>query len=181
MKLLILYGTTEGQTRKIAHFVEDEMEEQGWSVNLFNLTEESREPKGYDAVVVASSIHMGKYQTAVADYVIRHAEALNQLPSAFLSVSLTAAGNDEESWNELQEITDKFLDHCGWRPQHTLQVAGALKYTQYDWLKKMLMRMIAKNSGGSVDTKQDHEYTNWEELRDFLRVFLSLKEPLASK
>lgn len=175
MKLLILYGTTEGQTRKIARFIEDEVEQMGWSATICNLTEEVVYPKGFDAVVIASSIHMGKYQTAVADYAIRNAVELNKMPTAFISVSLTAAGDDEESWKELHEITDHFLRHCEWRPARTLQAAGALKYTQYDWLKKTLLRMIAKNAGGSTDTTQDHEYTNWDEVRGFIKDFLPAK------
>lgn len=175
MKLLILYGTTEGQTRKIAHFLEDEAEQRGWTANMYDLSQETPSLTGYDAVVMASSIHMGKYQAAVADFAIRNAVELNKIPSAFLSVSLTAAGNDEESWKELHEITDHFLKHCEWNPTQTLQVAGALKYTQYDWLKKQLLRMIAKNSGGSTDTKHDHEYTNWEEVRGFVKGFLPAK------
>lgn len=175
MKLLILYGTTEGQTRKIAHFIEDEAEQKGWGATVYNLTEEAPVPKGFDAVIIASSIHMGKYQAAVADYAKRHAQELNKIPTAFLSVSLTAAGDDEESWKELHEITDHFLAFCGWQPTETMQVAGALKYTQYDYLKKTLLRMIARNAGGSTDTSQDHEYTNWDEIRQLVRNFLPIK------
>ncbi|CAN5197521.1 menaquinone-dependent protoporphyrinogen IX dehydrogenase [soil metagenome] len=180
MKLLVLYGTTEGQTRKIAHFIETEAELQGWKATVYNLTEETVILAGYDAVMVASSIHMGKYQAAVADYAIKNASALNKLPSAFVSVSLTAAGNDEDSWKELHELTDHFLKHCGWIPTETTQVAGALKYTQYDWFKKQLLRMIAKSSGGSVDTSIDHEYTNWEEVKTFVKGFLPLLPNKAS-
>lgn len=175
MKLLVLYGTTEGQTRKIARYIESEAEKLGWAASVCNLTEEAPNLQGCDAVIIASSIHMGRYQTAVADYAIRNAPVLTKMPSAFVSVSLTAAGNDEESWKELHELTEHFLKHCAWTPTQTLQVAGALKYTQYDWLRKQLMRMIAKSAGGSVETTHDHEYTNWDELKMFVKDFLPAK------
>lgn len=176
MKLLVLYATTEGQTRKIAGFIDNEAQKLGWGVTVKDIVDGPIELEGFDAVLIGASVHMGKYQTAIADFVIRHASELNGKLSGFLSVSLTAAGTDEESWKELHDITDHFLKHCDWMPQRTLQVAGALKYVEYDWLKRMLMRQIAKNAGGSTDTKRDHEYTNWEELKAFVGEFLALKK-----
>lgn len=176
MKLLILYGTTEGQTRKIAHFVEEAAMERNCMVTLCDSAKELLNPDGFDAVIIASSIHGGKYHAAVAEYATKYAAQLNTMPTAFLSVSLTAASDDKESWEELYEITDHFLKFCGWKPTHTLQVAGALKYTEYDFLKKMLMRLIAQKSGGSTDTKHDHEYTKWDEIKAFVKEFTDLKK-----
>jgi menaquinone-dependent protoporphyrinogen oxidase len=175
MKLLILYGTTEGQTRKIAHFVEDVAQERECIVTLCDSANELFNPNGFDAVIIASSIHMGKYQAAVAEFAKKYATQLNKMPSAFLSVSLTAVSDDKKSWEELYEITDHFLKHCDWKPTQTLQVAGALKYMEYDFLKKMVMRLIAQKAGGSADTKRDHEYTQWDEIQTFVKDFTNLK------
>ncbi len=176
MKLLILYGTTEGQTRKIAHFVEDVAQERECIVTLCDSANELFNPDGFDAVIIASSIHMGKYHAAVAEYAKKYSIQLNKMPSAFLSVSLTAASDDKESWEELYEITNHFLKYCEWKPTQTLQVAGALKYMEYDFLKKMIMRLIAKKSGASTDTKHDHEYTQWDEIKAFVNEFTELKK-----
>lgn len=176
MKLLVIFATTEGHTRKIAHFVQNEAKAQGWEVDVKDVSEGAPLPNGYDAVLIGASIHMGKYQAAIADYVIRNSQGLNNTLSGFLSVSLTAAGDDEEAWKEINEIADHFLKYCDWTPQSSLQVAGALKYVEYDWLKKIVMRHIAKKSGGSTDTKHDHEYTNWDELSMFVKDFLALKK-----
>lgn len=175
MKLLILYGTTEGQTRKIAHFVEDAAQERDCIVTLSDSANEYINPDGFDAVIIASSIHMGKYHAAVAEYATKYSAQLNMMPSAFLSVSLTAASNNKESWEELYETTAHFLKCCGWKPTQTLQVAGALKYMEYDFLKKMVMRLIAQKAGGSIDTKRDHEYTQWDEIQTFVKDFTNLK------
>jgi menaquinone-dependent protoporphyrinogen IX oxidase len=32
------------------------------------------------------------------------------------------------------------------------------------WLKRMLMRRIARKEGGPTDTSRDHELTNWTEV-----------------
>jgi menaquinone-dependent protoporphyrinogen oxidase len=48
------------------------------------------------------------------------------------------------------------------------QVAGALRYTQYDFFKKFTLRMIAKRAGGSTDTSHDTEYTDWKQVNEIL-------------
>lgn len=162
MKLLIVYGTTEGQTRKICRFIKDETEKYGCQVDLFNAIDEPLFPTDYDKVIIAGSIHVGGYQTAVKHYVKEHHLELSKKPSAFISVSLTAAGDDAESWKELNEITHKFLEETNWNPSDIVHAAGALKYSKYDFFKKMIMRMIAKQQGGGTDTSEDYEYTDWK-------------------
>ena len=61
----------------------------------------------------------------------------------------------------MRRILDAFTTEHGWKPNMTASFAGALKYTQYNWLKRALIKHIAKKEGGSTDTSQDHEYTDW--------------------
>jgi menaquinone-dependent protoporphyrinogen oxidase len=65
----------------------------------------------------------------------------------------------------------EFTGALGWQPPLTASFAGALKYTQYSWLKRELMKHIAKKEGGATDTSQDHEYTDWNHVRDFAQRF----------
>jgi menaquinone-dependent protoporphyrinogen oxidase len=46
---------------------------------------------GRDAVVVGTSIHTGEHEKYVKDFVEQNREALKRIPSAFFSVSMTAA------------------------------------------------------------------------------------------
>ena len=50
-------------------------------------------------------------------------------------------------------------------------VAGALPYTQYNWLTRWMMRRIVARAHGDVDTSRDYEYTDWEDLRSFAGEF----------
>jgi|SRR6185312_8521379 len=172
MKILIVYGTTEGQTRKIASFLKEEAEKLEHQVNLADSTGTLPLPTGYDVVLIGASLHAHKYQSSVFHYIKNNAEALNKVKSGFFSVSLTAAGEDTESWKELETITSSFLKDTGWNVKHIEQVAGALLYTKYDFLKKLIMRMISKRSGGQTDTSGDYEYTNWDKVKGFLEKVL---------
>jgi menaquinone-dependent protoporphyrinogen oxidase len=174
MKLLIVYGTTEGQTRKIAEFLKAEADKAGIQTAICDATVCPISPDGYDGVMIGASMHMHRYQASIAHYVNTHMAALNEMPSAFFSVSLSAVsrGYDEESYRELEEITTHFLLDTGWKPGMVGQIAGALRYTQYDYFKKFIMRQIAKRGKGNTDTSHDQEYTDWGQLRTFLQEFI---------
>jgi menaquinone-dependent protoporphyrinogen oxidase len=182
MKLLIVYGTVEGQTRKICEYLRDEAKRAGHTVSLNDTTETHLHPEAFDAVIVGSSVHAEKYQDSVEHYVQEHHEVLNKIPGAFVSVSLTAASDEPKSWNELEEMTKKFLDRTGWHPEYVEQVAGALRYSKYNFLKKFIMRMIAQKQGGDVDTSQDYEYTDWDQVKRILKKLeKSVPEPTKVK
>jgi len=181
MRLLIVYGTTEGHTRKIAQFLKEEAEKKGINVTLCDASNEPEPPLFFNGVIVCSSLHVHKYQAAIAHYVMSYSDKLNVAPSAFCSVSLTAAGDEEKSWEELKKLTVEFLHHTKWTPQFTEYVAGALLYTQYDFFKKYIMRMIAKKAGGNTDTSGDFVYTDWKSLTLFLTAFVAEMEKQKDK
>jgi menaquinone-dependent protoporphyrinogen oxidase len=172
MKVLIMYGSTEGQTRKIASFLKEEAVKLGHVVTLADATDKPPLPEGFDLVLIGASVHMHKYQSAVVHYVKKNAAALNKTKSGFFSVSMAAASGDTESRLELEEVTAAFLKETGWTPAQTEQVAGALLYTQYDFFKKLIMRLIARRKGENTDTSTDHEYTDWVKLNAFLEKML---------
>ena len=172
MKILIIYGTTEGQTRKIARFLKDEAEKAGHDATLSDASDNPPDPDGFDRVIIGASLHVEKYQSPVKHYATKHYEKLNQMPTAFFSVSLSAAGKDKDSLAEISRIADKFCEDTGWRPRIVEQVAGALLYTQYDFFKRFIMRMISKKSGGDTDTSNDYEYTDWEQVKNLLSRLL---------
>lgn len=173
MKILIIYGTTEGQTRKISHFMEDVLKGDGHDVTVADASEMPPAPSWYDAVIVGASIHIHKYQSAVVHYINRHVETLNSMPGAFFSVCLAVASDLEEEHNEARKITTDFLENVGWNPLMTTQIAGALKYTQYDFFKRIIMKMIAKKEGRTTDTSKDYEYTDWNAVREFVKEFVA--------
>jgi menaquinone-dependent protoporphyrinogen oxidase len=172
MKILIIYGSTEGQTRKIANFLGKESESMGHEVRVADANENPFKPTGYDLILIGASVHMHKYQSAILHYVKANIETLNKTPSVFFSVSMATASGDAESLKERDEVTEAFLKDVNWKPTYVEQIAGALLYTQYDFFKKLIMRIIARRHGESTDTSTDHEYTDWTKLKLFLNKLL---------
>jgi menaquinone-dependent protoporphyrinogen oxidase len=172
-RLLILYGTTNGHTRKIAKVLSETLGEEGFLCDVIDAdgVPPELEASAYDGVLVAASIHAGGYQRAVKRWVRAHAGQLNLVPSAFVSVCLGVLERRPEAQAEVREIMHRFLRASGWQPTVTQTVAGALLYTQYGWLTRWFMKRIVAKAGGDTDTSRDYEYTDWDDLRAFARAF----------
>lgn len=169
MKILICYATTEGQTRKICRFCADRLIAAGHSVELLPATEaEGLDLAQFDAAILAGSVHLGKLQPELADFATTQAQALNRMPTLLLQVSLAAAGTDPEDRADLDRIAALFCDAAGWRPGALHHVAGAFRFTRYDFFKSWAMRYIAAQKGQTVDPQADREYTDWAALEALL-------------
>jgi len=77
----------------------------------------------------------------------------------------------EEEHREAEKLTNEFLGQTGWKPLMITQIAGALKYTEYDFFKRLIMKMISKREGRTTDTSQDYEYTDWDAVKKFVHAF----------
>lgn len=175
-KALIVYGTTEGQTAKIAQHIADVGRKHGHSVDIVHATEilPATNLDGYAAVLVGASVHEGRYQRDVARFVEQRREWLAARRSGFFSVSMAAASRNPEEGADIQHLIEAFAAERNWKPDMTASFAGALKYTQYNWLRRALMKHISKKEGGSTDTSHDHEYTNWAQVTQFAERFFAL-------
>jgi menaquinone-dependent protoporphyrinogen oxidase len=174
MRILICYATTEGQTRKIADFVADLVTKSGHEPAVFDATVVSElEPARSGAAILTGSVHIGRYQTALVHRIHQWRDALNAMPSAFISVSMAAASEDSHDRAEVDELCQKMLQAAGWRPTMTLHAAGAIRFSQYDFFKRMVMRLLARQMGRHVDPHGDNEYTDWDSVRRFVEAFLA--------
>jgi len=110
-------------------------------------------------------------QGVVARWVRTHAATLNRLPTAFLSVCLAVLEKSDKTKRELAGIIARFFARTGWRPPIAKPIAGAVLYTRYGWLKRVMMKRIVSKAGGGTDTTRDYEYTDWNDLRVFAEGF----------
>lgn len=173
MRTLIVYGTTDGHTRKIARHVADRLRAAGREVELLDSAALPLDFSilDYDVYLLAGSIHVGKHQRRLQEFVEAYLPRLNQAPSAFVSVSAAAASPDEPGRMGAVKCMNEFLEQVGWKPTMTATVAGAILYRQYSFWVRMMMRSICKRAGGPTDTSRDHELTDWNALDAFTDRF----------
>jgi menaquinone-dependent protoporphyrinogen oxidase len=174
MRILVCYGTTEGQTRKIADHAADLIRKHGHEAAVFDATVVSEsEPSRCDAAILAGSVHVGRYQSALVHRIHQWREALNTMPSAFISVSISAASEDSHDRAEVDELCQKMLHEAGWAPRMTLHAAGAIRFSEYDFFKRWAVRLLALQMRREADPHADHEYTDWTSVSRFVEAFLA--------
>jgi menaquinone-dependent protoporphyrinogen oxidase len=177
--LAILYATREGQTRRIAQHIATKLRTREFRVDVVDVGRElpaDFDPARYAAAAVAASVHIGKHEKSMIEFVKAHRTALERIPSTFLSVSLSEAGAEdagataarrERAAANVSVMISRFLRETGWSPTYVHPVAGALLYRQYGTGVRIVMRFIAKVAGATTDTSRDHEYTDWQALDRF--------------
>jgi menaquinone-dependent protoporphyrinogen oxidase len=175
-KILIAYATTEGQTAQIADRLADVIRKRGVEAEALDL-KRSKDVSldGYDAVIVGGSIHMGKHQEHVTDFVRKNRAVLERRPSAFFSVSLAAHGDMANA----EAYVENFEQQTGWHPTKVGLFSGALLYRKYGLLKRYMMKRIVRDKPGGVstDTSRDHVYTDWDQVKRFAEDFLERLVP----
>jgi menaquinone-dependent protoporphyrinogen oxidase len=169
---LVLFGSTDGHTAKIAGVIADILRAEGCSADVLDARDAAfTSPDRYDAVVIAASLHAGGYQPAVSRWTRAHAAMLSVRPSAFVSVCLGVLEHREETDRDLDRRLRSFFSDTRWAPSRWTIVAGALPWTRYGWLKKRAMRRIVRKTTGDIDFTRDFEYTDWNAVRAFAKDF----------
>lgn len=174
MPLLVAYATTEGHSAKVAAFIAERLREHGHRVDLVDTGSPAAAQVQpiYQGAILGGSVHFDRHQSSLAHFIRANRAWLGAMPLGFFSVSMAAALAEGRDIDEAEQALERFVEDCGITPVARACVAGALRFTQYDFFKRMIMRLIARQSGESVDISQDREYTDWEALRGFVDAYL---------
>lgn len=174
-RILVLYASTHGHTGRVADHIGDVLRRNGLAARVRKLGETAIDPSEFDAYVLAGSVHAGHHQHELVEWIAEHRTTLSAHPSAFVSVSLTAADDSDEARTTCRAMIDDVLDQTGWLPATTLAVAGAFQFEEYNLPTRVLMRLIARrvqhDTGRTVDVHHDTVYTDWEQLDRFAESF----------
>jgi menaquinone-dependent protoporphyrinogen oxidase len=172
VRILVVYGTTEGQTRKIAEHVSQHLREGGHEVGLYDSAQGlgKLEITDFGAAVIVASIHQQAHQESVTNFVRAHLGQLQTRPTLFLSVSLSAAF--EETKPEAKTYVNRFLANTGWQPTRICLVAGALRHTNYDYFEEQIVEHIVLKGREVGEPGRDQELTDWEGLSRDVEAFM---------
>lgn len=172
--VLVVYSTHDGQTRKIAERIAAVLRVRRHVVELLDAARAPRsvDLSRFEAVFVGSPIVKSGYLAPVVRFVRQNKAALARVPTLFFSVGLAVLSKVHDGRAQSMAIVDKFLAETGWRPRRIELVAGALLYTQYNFLVRFVMRQLTKAEGGDTDTSRDYEYTDWAAVDRFAVEFV---------
>jgi menaquinone-dependent protoporphyrinogen oxidase len=76
----------------------------------------------------------------------------------------------------VKECAARFVRDTGWTPGRIVHVAGAFRYTGYDFFKRWMMKVIARQHGQPTNTKRDYELTDWRALERFADGYIGQTE-----
>ncbi len=171
--ILIVYGTIEGHTRKVSNCIAKVLKEEGFRVEVIDSDKaESVEFDRYSAIVAGAPIHVSRFPKKFTELIARNAHSLASRPTAFFSVCLGILQKDEpETQQAERDFVSNFFAVTGWQPEKWTIFSGALMYSKYGWLKKRVMRMIARKAGQKTDIDHDYDFTDWSEVRKFAYDF----------
>ena len=190
MKILIVYATRGGQTRRIAMRMADGLRARNTAVDVFDARSVGAiDWSKYQMAVVAASVHAGRHEREIIDFVKRHRADFERLSAAFISVTLSEAGVEDpartdaqrrQAAADVQKMIADFVKESGWTPARIVPVAGALTYTKYNVLVRFIMKRIARKAGGPTDTSRDYDFTDWAAIDRFAETVASRQSPVSS-
>jgi menaquinone-dependent protoporphyrinogen oxidase len=144
--IVVLYGTTEGHTGKIPQRIASIGRQHGHHVDVIHLAEvdASFDIAAYDGVMVRASIHEGSHQRHVYRWLKAHQAALTRMPTAAFTVCLAIRSLNENERAAARAFSGLCQEKTDWNPDVSEVFAGALMYSEYNWLARMVMKSIAR-------------------------------------
>ncbi len=177
MRILVLFDTVEGHTKKIAGAISGQIEDAGHEVIVTRASDTGYlDPGNFDAAVLCAPIHIGDYPAALVRFVQNWKHALKDKPCAFVSVTLAINSDDADEVAEATAFPTTLFERTGWAADQVHNAAGALKYLEYDFFKRWMMKRISAAEGGPVDTSRNYEFTDWDALKRFVSGFLEFAQ-----
>jgi menaquinone-dependent protoporphyrinogen oxidase len=166
-KVLIIYSSTDGHTRKICLRLKQIVEDQNNQVELVSITKVSAiELKSFDKIVVGASIRYGKHSKKIYEFIKEYQEVIESKSNAFFTVNVVAR-KPEKNTPETNPYLQKFLKQISWKPKILAVFAGKIDYQKYKLFDQLMIRLIMWITKGPTDRRTNIEFTDWSKVRQF--------------
>tara|TARA_B100001057_G_scaffold187815_1_gene188594 strand:+ start:295 stop:822 length:528 start_codon:yes stop_codon:yes gene_type:complete len=168
--LLIIYSSTDGQTKKICERIIN-LSDNPSKIIIMSLDEAIRiDISKYDKIIIGASIRYGKHSRELYNFIELNKEILNQKESTFFSVNVVAR-KPEKSEPDTNPYIKKFLKISKWKPKKIAVFAGKVDYPKYGLIDKYIIKFIMFITKGPTDTTQSYEFTDWAKVEVFAKEF----------
>ena len=166
MEDLIIYSSTDGQTKRICETIKDHLSLND-KIKIISLNEVNTvNLKKIEKVIIGASIRYGRHNKKVQDFVVKNKNILESKKTAFFSVNVVAR-KEEKSTPETNPYVKKFLAKTKWKPNKVAVFAGKVDYPNYNFINRNVIRFIMMITNGPTNTDNAYEFTNWELVKKF--------------
>ena len=165
---LIIYSTTDGQTKLICERIKN-LSKFNNQTKLLEIDKASKEDlQPYEMIIIGASIRYGKHNPSVLNFVKKNIENFKKKKTVFFSVNVVAR-KEEKNLPETNPYLIKFLKLSQWNPDKKAVFAGKIDYPKYSFLDRQIIRLIMFITKGPTDTSKSYEFTDWSKVDDFTR------------
>ena len=170
MNSLIIYSTTDGQTKKICESIKNNSINKN-SYEITSLEEAfNKEIEKYDQIIIGASIRYGAHSPRVYKFIKNNKDILNKKKSAFFSVNVVAR-KPEKSTPDTNPYIRKFLKKSSWQPKKLGVFAGKIDYPKLGFINRNVIRLIMLITSGPTNTDNVYEFTDWDSVKKFISEF----------
>ena len=173
MTVPILYASIEGQTKKIASFLEICVRKSGAKPVMIDANQKGAgfPQDGVQKLILAASVHRRRHPLEFEKLLRSKRVELEKLETLFVSVSLCAAFAEgmEEAESYLTDVSTR----TGFKPSETAVVAGALQYGKVHDYEAQVIRLVALELRRLDEIEKDREFTDWSALEETAFQFLA--------
>ena len=166
MKSLIIYSSTDGQTKKICEKILDHLKNK-ISFDLVSVDKAlDLNFENYERIVIGASIRYGKYNSKIFKLINKNLNILENKQSSFFSVNVVAR-KQEKNTPGTNPYIKKFYLSSRWKPKKIEVFAGKVDYPNYNFINKIIIKFIMYVTKGPTDTSQSYEFTDWDKVKQF--------------
>tara|TARA_Y100001970_G_C13940552_1_gene702965 strand:- start:34 stop:552 length:519 start_codon:yes stop_codon:yes gene_type:complete len=170
-KILIVYSTTDGQTKKICEkIIKTGKKKQ--SIDILSIDNAIDLSIGeYGKIIIGASIRYGKHNPLVYEFIKSNKSELETRFTAFFTVNVVAR-KKEKNQPETNPYMKKFIELSGWQPDKLAVFAGRIDYPSYRFFDRLIIRFIMLITKGPTDTSRTYEFTDWTKVEEFAKEVL---------
>ena len=170
-KILIVYSTTDGQTKKICEkIIKTGKKKQ--SIDILSIDDVGDLSIGeYRKIIIGASIRYGKHNPLIYEFIKSNKAELEKRFTAFFTVNVVAR-KKEKNQPETNPYMKKFIELSGWQPDKLAVFAGRIDYPSYRFFDRLIIRFIMLITKGPTDTSQTYEFTDWTKVEEFAKEVL---------
>ena len=170
MNSLIIYSTTDGQTKKICETLKNNSLNKN-SYEIISLNEAFyKEIEKYEKIIIGASIRYGRHNPKVYEFIQNNKHILDRKKSAFFSVNVVAR-KSEKNTPDTNPYIRKFLKKSNWHPKKLGVFAGKIEYPKLGFINKNVIRFIMFITSGPTNINNTYEFTDWQRVKKFIREF----------
>lgn len=159
-RILVAYASRHGSTAGVAEAVGKTLCDGGANVDI-RIIKNVDDPYVYDAVIIGSPIHTGKWLPEAVEFIEKHRTILKERPVAYFVTCITLFRDTEPARKKAEAFLNPVKDaYPDIRPVSTGLFGGVLDYNRYSFVIRMIMKQKMKDAG-----VPEGDYRDWEAIR----------------